>query len=115
MCRQRRDLNTNYENKGNALHSRNQTSDVLFLFRYSRTSRMKISARICMWLAGGKKGFHLHVTSRFEDEWETNDFALDRDRKGSRKREVRMKGCTRHLRVYTLFPLFLISLEEFDD
>lgn len=110
MCRQRRDLNTNYENKGNALHSRNQTSDVLFLFRYSRTSRMKISARICMWLAGGKKGFHLHVTSRFEDEWETSF------RFGSRqKREVRMKGYTRHLRVYTLFPLFLISLEEFDD
>lgn len=110
MCRQRRDLNTNHENKGNALHSRNQTSDVLFLFRYSRTSRMKISARICMWLAGGKKGFHLHVTSRFEDEWETSF------RFGSRqKREVRMKGYTRHLRVYTLFPLFLISLEEFDD
>lgn len=85
MCRQRRDLNTNHENKGNALHSRNQTSDVLFLFRYSRTFRMKISARICMWLAGGggKKGSicMLRHASRTNGK---RALALDRDEKEKR-------------------------------
>lgn len=115
MCRQRRDLNTNHENKGNALHSRNQTSDVLFLFRYSRTFRMKISARICMWLAGGKKGSicMLRHASRTNGK---RAFALNRDKKKKKKekeqkREIRMK-------VYATpspFPLFLsANLEEFE-
>lgn len=84
MCRQRHDLNTNHENKGNALHSRNQTSDVLFLFRYSRTFRMKISARICMWLAVGKKKGSICMLRHASKTNGKRAFALDRDRKRER-------------------------------
>lgn len=109
MCRQRRDLNTNHENKGNALHSRNQTSDVLFLFRYSRTFRMKISARICMWLAGGKKGSicMLRHASRTNGK---RAFALNRDKK-KKKRKRAEKG-NKNESVRNTFTISSISFRQ---
>lgn len=114
MCRQRRDLNTNHENKGNALHSRNQTSDVLFLFRYSRTFRMKISARICMWLAGGEEKrvpFACYVTLRGRMGNELSLW-IETKKKKEQKREIRTKVYATPSRVLAISAA---NLEEFDD
>lgn len=58
---------------------------------------------------GEKKGFHLHVTSRFEDEWETSlRFGSRQKKRKSGKAEIRMEVCT-------LSPISRANLEEFDD